>query len=133
MPSSLPEDPAPTSALTDPLTKADAGTAPCDALDKIKVNNKLRGVIRAALGSLTLMSPDAATRRAAAEAVFKSGDADAIELLDKSLAAEKDPAIATLMREARAAAILKSDRPDDEKLAAIEVLKARGGRIRWRS
>ena len=113
-------------ALTDPVTRADAGTVPSDGLDKIKINNKLRGVIRAALGSLTLMSPDAATRRAAAEAVFKSGDANAIELLDKSLAAEKDAAIARLMREARAVAILKADRPEAEKLAAVEALQARG-------
>ena len=72
------------------------------------------------------MSPDPATRRAAAEAVFKSGDPDAIELLDAALAAEKDPAIAKLMREARAVAVLKSDRPEEEKLAAIDVLGARG-------
>ena len=45
-------------ALTDPVTTADAGSVPADQLDKIKINNKLRGVIRAALGSLTLMSPE---------------------------------------------------------------------------
>jgi urea transport system permease protein len=113
-------------ALADPLTKADAGTAPDDALEKIKINNRLRGVIRAALGSLTLMSPDPATRRAAAEEVLRSGDASRIELLDKALAAEKDASVTALMREARAAAVLKSDRPEAEKLAAIETIRARG-------
>ena len=54
-----------------------------------------------------------------------SGDPEAIELLDAALARETDPAIARLMREARAAAVLKSDRPEDEKLAAIEILRER--------
>jgi urea transport system permease protein len=73
------------------------------------------------------MSPDPATRREAAEAVFKSGDANAIELLDKALAAEKDAAIAQLMHEARAVAVLKSDRPEADKLAAIDTIRAHGG------
>ena len=38
----------------------------------VRINNRLRGVIEAALGSLTLLSPDAGKRLAAAEAVFKS-------------------------------------------------------------
>ena len=113
-------------ALSDPVTKADAGAAPSDALEKIKINNRLRGVIRAALGSLTLMSPDPATRRAAADEVFKSGDQSRIELLDKALAAEEDASVATLMREARAAAVLKSDRPEAEKLAAVQTIRTRG-------
>jgi len=114
--------------LIDPLTGEAAGEEPSAALDKIKVNNKLRRAIRTAIGGLTLMSPDAATRRAAAEAVFLSRDPEAIELIDAALAEEKDPAIAKLMREARAAAVLNSDLPEEEKVAAIEVIKERGGR-----
>ena len=52
----------------------------------------------------------------------------AIELIDTALEQETDPAIAKLMREARAAAVLNSDASDEEKLAAIEVLQERGGR-----
>ena len=55
------------------------------------------------------MSPDAATRRAAAEAIFQSRDPESIELIDAALEQETDPAIAKLMREARAAAVLNSD------------------------
>jgi urea transport system permease protein len=115
-------------SLIDPLTGAVVGEAPKGAMEKIKVNNKLRRVIRAALGGLTLMSDDPATRRAAAESIFQSRDPEAIELIDVALAEETDPAIAKLMREARAAAVLNSDAPDDEKIAAIEVLQERGGR-----
>jgi len=114
--------------LIDPLTGETVGEEPSGAIEKIKVNNKLRRVIRAAIGGLTLMSPDAATRRAAAEAIFQSRDPESIELIDAALEQETDPSIAKLMREARAAAVLNSDASDDEKVAAIEILQERGGR-----
>src|SRR5215469_4156058 len=41
-------------ALTDAVTGKDAGTASDDQLDRVKVNNRLRGAIDAVLGSLTL-------------------------------------------------------------------------------
>ena len=114
--------------LTDPLTGETVGEEPKGAMERIKVNNKLRRVVRSAIGGLTLMSPDAATRRAAAEAVFQSRDPEAIPLIDEALAKETDPSIAKLMREARAAAVLNSDASDAYKIEAIEVLKQRGGR-----
>jgi urea transport system permease protein len=114
--------------LIDPLTGETVGEAPKGAMEKIKVNNKLRRAIRTAIGGLTLMSDDPATRRAAAEAIFQSRDPEAIPLIDQALAEETDPGIATLMREARAAAVLNSDASDEEKIEAIEVLKQRGGR-----
>ena len=114
--------------LTDPVSGEAVGEEPSAAIEKIKVNNKLRRTIRSALGGLTLMSPDAATRASAAAAVFQSGDPESIELIDTALAAEKDPSVAKLMREARAAAVLKSDRPDAEKVEAVAVIKTRGGR-----
>ncbi|HET7718285.1 MAG TPA: urea ABC transporter permease subunit UrtB [Bauldia sp.] len=114
--------------LIDPLTGEVVGEEPSGGFEKVKVNNKLRRVIRAALGALTLMSPDPATRRAAAEAIFQSRDPESIELIDAALAEETDPAIAKLMREARAAAVLNSDASDEEKIEAIAVIEARGGR-----
>jgi urea transport system permease protein len=114
--------------LIDPLTGETVGEEPKGAFEKIKVNNKLRRAIRSAIGALTLMSPDAAVRRAAAESIFQSRDPESIELIDTALAQETDPGIAKLMREARAAAVLNSDASDEEKIAAIEVLKQRGGR-----
>ncbi len=114
--------------LIDALTGETVGEEPEGAFEKIKVNNKLRRVIRSAIGSLTLMSPDAAVRRAAAESIFLSRDPESIELIDAALAEETDPGIAKLMREARAAAVLNSDASDEEKIEAIDVLKERGGR-----
>jgi len=113
-------------ALTDPVTRAAAGEVASDAVEKIKVNNKLRGILRAALGSLTLLSPDIATRRAAVEAVFKSGDPKSIPLLDTAIAKETDAGLLKLMKEARAVAVLKSDLPEADKLDAVAILKTRG-------
>ncbi len=114
-------------ALTDPVTGESAGEATAGELERIRVNNRLRRAVAAAIGALTLMSPDPSVRLAAAQEIFKSGDPDSIELLDAAIAEETNPAIAKVMVEARAAAVLKSDLPDDEKIAAIQVITARGG------
>jgi hypothetical protein len=57
-------------ALTDAITGKPAGTASEDALERVKVNNRLRGTIDAAIGSLTLMNPDPRIRLSAAESLF---------------------------------------------------------------
>jgi urea transport system permease protein len=115
-------------ALTDPVTMAAAGEAPKTDLEKVKVNNALRKVIQNALGGLTLFSPDIDVRRKAAANILKSGDATALPALEKAIAAEKDKDLTALLKQAAAAATLKSDRPEAEKLSAIEVLKTRTDR-----
>jgi urea transport system permease protein len=110
------------------VSGAAAGSAPEAALDRIRVNNRLRRAIEAALGSLTLASPDAGVRWQAAEAVFKSGDPNAIPALDKALAVESHPAVKTALQRARAAAVLNSGAPEAEKIAAVAVIEQRAGR-----
>lgn len=114
--------------LTDPLTGEAAGTAGRREVKKIKVNNRLRRVIRAALGSLTLQAPDPAVRLTAAEAIFKAQDPEKIEALDEALAAETDDNVRTVMEQARAAAVLNSDLDESEKLGAIQTLSDMGNR-----
>ena len=48
-----------------------AGEPPAD-LDTVRINNRLRGAIDAALGQLTLLSSNPEKRYEAAQAVFKS-------------------------------------------------------------
>ena len=115
-------------ALTDPLTGESAGEAPSGALEKVKVNNRLRRAIQSAVGSLTLMSENASVRRAAAEAIFKARDADSIDALGAAIEAEEDAGIRALMVRARAAAILNSDRTEAEKLEAFDVIAQSGDR-----
>ncbi|WP_037546979.1 urea ABC transporter permease subunit UrtB [Stappia stellulata] len=115
-------------ALRDPLTLEDAGTAGRREVKKIRVNNRLRRVIRTALGTLTLRAPDPAARIEAADAIFKAQDVDSIEPLEAALAAETNTDVARHMREARAAAVLASDLPTPDKLEAIATVAARGDR-----
>ena len=78
--------------LTDPATgQPVAGDPPAD-LDTVRLNNRLRGTIDAALGALTLMSPDPAKRLDAAEAVFKSRDQSALPTLESAIEKEQDRA-----------------------------------------
>ncbi|WP_207476267.1 urea ABC transporter permease subunit UrtB [Arenibaculum pallidiluteum] len=116
-------------ALTDPLSGASLGTAAPAVVDKIRINNSLRRSIRAAIGSLTLMSPDPRIRLNAAHAVFKSRDAAALETLDTALGRETDASVKQAMAEARASVILASaSAPEEQKLAAIDTLGERGDR-----
>jgi urea transport system permease protein len=98
-----------------------------DDLTPVRINNHLRGVIDAALGSLTLMSPDRSKRLLGAEAVFKNKDAKAIPALDQALARETDRGVRTALLAAKAAVILASpESTKEEQLNAVQALKARG-------
>ncbi len=114
--------------LIDALTGDAAGEEAKAALEKVKVNNGLRRVIRAALGGLTLMSPDAAVRLEAAGTILRTPSADALEGLEAALAAETDSTVKTVLERARAASVLVSDRPVEEKKAAIATVIETGGR-----
>jgi len=113
--------------LTDAATgQAVPGDPPAD-LDTVGINNRLRGAIDAALGGLTLLSTDPAKRYDAAQAVFKSRDANALPTLDAAIAKEFDPRAKRALSEARAAILLTSaDSSDQDKLASIDILSRRG-------
>ena len=114
--------------LLDPLTGEPAGQAEKSALSKVKVNNALRALIRDVLGSLTLGAADPVTRLAAAETMFRSPDPGAIAALDAAIAKEADPAVRAKLEQARAAAVLRSDMSEADKLAAIDLIALRGDR-----
>ena len=62
-------------------------------LKQVRMNNPVRGAVEAALGSLRLFAPDAATRMTAAEAVFHSHDPAALPALERALPQETDPSV----------------------------------------
>ncbi len=108
------------------LTGARVASVPA-GLQTVRVNNRLRGAIQNAVGALTLMAPDPARRRAAAESVFKSRDAAVLAPLEAAMKAEKDPAIAKLFAQARAAIVIAApDSSDEARIDAIGLLRARG-------
>jgi urea transport system permease protein len=114
--------------LIDAVTGSDAGAASKADLTKIKINNALRRVIKAAAGGSALSSPDAAKRLEAAQSVLKSKDASALPALEDAISKEADPKVKAALELARAAALLSSDRPDDQKRAAISMLAETGSR-----
>src|SRR5262245_32027852 len=106
------------------MPMADGG--PAD-MDVVGINNRLRRAIDAALGGLTLMSPDRMRRYDAAQAVFKSHEANALPAIEAAIEKETDAGIKRTLNEARAAIILNSeDASDADKLAAVAVIRARG-------
>jgi urea transport system permease protein len=103
-----------------------AGDPPAD-VDSVRLNNRLRGAIEAALGGLTLLAADPNARFEAAQAVFKSRQASALPTLETAIAKEQDPRVKRALIEARAAIILFSDKAsDDDKLAAVDIVGRRG-------
>jgi urea transport system permease protein len=93
----------------------------------VRLNNKLRNVVDAALGGLALLSPDTAKRIEGAQSVFKTHDEAMLPAVDAALQKETNKAAKLAFTEARAAILLfKEDATDAEKLEAIATIKARG-------
>jgi urea transport system permease protein len=98
-----------------------------DSASAVRLNNRLRRSVDAALGGLTLQSPELATRLQAAQSVFKSHEETALEPVESALAKETNKAVRTALGEARAAILLfKSDATEVQKLEAVATVKARG-------
>ncbi|MBR1327593.1 urea ABC transporter permease subunit UrtB [Bradyrhizobium ottawaense] len=98
-----------------------------DSASAVRLNNRLRRSVDAALGSLTLQSPDIGTRLQAAQSVFKSHEETALEAVDGALAKETNRSVKAALGDARAAILLfKPDATEVEKLEAVATLKGRG-------
>ena len=103
-----------------------AGPAPAD-LAPVRLNNRLRRIVEAALGGLTLMAPDPGKRLEAAQAVLRSKDANALPALDQAIAKETDARVKPALIEARAAVVLYLDSASDaDKINAIDLIRERG-------
>jgi urea transport system permease protein len=101
------------------------GEIKTDEFDKVRVNNRVRGAVQAALGTFDLVHPETRIRMDAARALFRTPDAKNIPLLEKSLEKEADPAVRAAKELALAASRVVSDRQED-RLAGIAVLKGTG-------
>jgi urea transport system permease protein len=112
--------------IIDAATGAAVASLP-DSADSVRLNNKLRRHIQAALGGLTLMAPDVAARIKAAQEVFKSHDESLLPVVEKALAGETDRTAKAALEQARAAIILfKSDSSEIDKLKAVAAIRSRG-------
>ena len=112
-------------AIVDAATGKPAASAPAD-LKTVRLNNRLRRSVEAALGGLTLMSSDPGKRLEAAQAVFRSREAAALPTLDAALAKETDSRVKRALSEARAGVILfQADAKENDKLTAIATIRER--------
>jgi len=114
---------APSDRLIDAATgEPVAGSTPSD-LAPVRLNNRLRRIVEAALGGLTLMAPDPGKRFEAAQAVLKSKDANALPALEQAIAKESDAQVKQALTEARAAGRVRA--------GDLVVLAAFGAGFAW--
>lgn len=107
--------------LVDPLSLADAGTLPKDALTRIGTNNSLRRTLRTTGARFALSSPEVAVRLEAVRSLVRSLDDATVALLRKQLEVETDCAVRKEI--AAAVAIATLDGGDArERLDAIATL-----------
>ena len=107
--------------LSDALTGSLLGGAKRGAVKKVRVNNRVRGAIKAALSQLDLFSSDPARRLAAAQSALSHGSERMIGLLENALSAETDETVREAMEFALLGARLKAG-STAERLAAVEAL-----------
>jgi urea transport system permease protein len=113
-------------SLFDAASGSPATSAPAD-LDQVRVNNRIRNIIAATLGNLTLLSPDPSRRFDAAQAVLKSRDSNTLPALEQAIARETVARIKRALSEARAAVILYDETAtESDKIDAIAVIRDRG-------
>ena len=108
-------------AVTDAITGDALGVVGKRDVKKVKVNNKLRGILRSEIAKLSLKSKQRAVREAAVIELLQDLDAESVNLLRAMQPVEKDKHIGELINTALAIDdIASSDR--DTRLAAVKVL-----------
>jgi len=112
--------------FVDARTGAPVAAPPPVNVRLVIVNDSVRSAIAAAEGALDLTSPKKKVRLDAAEELYQSAEAGALPLIEQALARERDPAVAGMLREAHAAALLKSSSGSvSARLAAVHQVAAR--------
>ncbi|WP_288904932.1 urea ABC transporter permease subunit UrtB [uncultured Sneathiella sp.] len=106
--------------IKDIVTDEDLGVVQSGDLSKIRINNRMRGLIKDLVGRLTLLNEDPILRLKAADSVFKSRPKEMIVPLSDALAAEADSSVAAAMRRALAALnFVHGDTPEAQAEALL--------------
>ena len=112
----------------DPLTGEVLGPVGRRDTDRLRVNNRLRSAIAAAVAGLSLRASDPQVRITSAESMFKAADPAMMPALAAAAADEENATVRARLEQALAASVLRSDASDDEKIAAVGIVAARGDR-----
>ncbi|WP_435686345.1 urea ABC transporter permease subunit UrtB [Sedimenticola selenatireducens] len=107
--------------IADALSAESLGIVKKRELEKIRLNNQLRGQIRSAIATLNLSNPDASVRLAGVNQLLDKPDPNAVDVVRKQLAKESDPTVIEAMRTLIALEDLKAD-DTTRVLAAIQQL-----------
>ena len=108
-------------SLTDVLSGKSLGVVSKRELKKIKVNNKLRRVLRTALAKLSFNNNDPDIRRAAVRNMFKNIDSEIVALLQSRLAIETEDKVRDVIDVGVALFEFQSD-DKQIKLQAVQTL-----------
>ncbi|WP_339859842.1 urea ABC transporter permease subunit UrtB [Pseudohongiella acticola] len=101
----------------DVLTDIDA-----DALEQVRINNRLRAVLQASVARIRLVHGNDAEREQAARIMLSDLDEDNLVLLNEAIADEQIPAVAAMINVALAMNVLVTDAPQTDRLAAVATL-----------
>ena len=113
--------------VSDAVTGKPVDPAPVD-VKSVRLNNRVRGTLDAAIGTVMLASSDPAKRTAAARTIFQTRDASALPALTKAEAKETNPTAKAAMTQASAALIaLQTTSPEADRIAAVKLVAASGG------
>ncbi|MEL6298489.1 MAG: urea ABC transporter permease subunit UrtB [Pseudomonadota bacterium] len=97
-----------------------------EGFKSVRVNNRVRNVIKRAVGTLQLRAKSPLLRMQAAESVFRSRNTSLLPAFGDLIEKETDSRVLKTLREAEAALVLASaDQSATAKTKAIEVLKQR--------
>ncbi len=116
------EDSAGGYRISDALTGEALGEVGKRDVSKIKINNKLRQLVKGSLGALTLGSKDPGARIRAADAVFRSKPADMVPALEAAIEQESDSSVELRLRRALAATLLTNSDDKNVRIAALQEL-----------
>lgn len=105
------------------VTGADLGQVAKRDLKKIRMNNKVRGVIKGVLGGMTLLSKDFDTRKKAVDAVFVSRGESVLPILSQAIEREEEGSLKSRMLLTKAAIELETSKDEAVLSQALVVLQ----------
>ena len=108
--------------ISDAVTGEELGEISTRKLNRMKMNNNLRGLLGELIAALKLGSPDPAIRLAAAQELIKDASPESSVLLRDALAGESDPEVIAAIEVGVATLDARSDDPA-VRMAAVEAMQ----------
>ena len=118
--------------ITDQLSNKETADVGKSDLQKIKVNNKLRRILRAAIATLSLSSPDATERLSAVKQMFGKTSKAGIASLVAHLEVEKNEKVRTEINTLISINYLESGNKEQQLAAIIELSESLHSEVRNR-